>query len=71
MCDPILTDDNYMHCIDYENIRVRMNWKDIIPMDLIKHYVILIDGFVRLEFERTSYHYFPNTCPEKMDKSWI
>ena len=51
MCDLIVTDDNYMHAMDYERIHVRLNLYDIIPKELFQFYAILISGFIRLKFE--------------------
>ena len=57
-CDFVKTDDNFIHCLDYENIHVRFNLYDLIPRELFefysKYYLMLIDGYTRIQFEDIS-----------------
>ena len=54
-CDVVKVDDNCIYVMNYGNINVRINLRDMIPTEVIqfygKYYLPLIYGYVRIEFE--------------------
>ena len=53
-CDFVVTDDNYMHFIDYGGVHGRCNLYDIVPKGLFGYYETLIIGYIRMEFETST-----------------